>query len=115
MRKEIELEVAATILMQLGGRRFIAMTGSKDFVGTEDSLLMTLSRNKSGANRLKITLDFGTDTYSVRFYKYLPMRFDHKRGDFITPKEKDIYTLDEVYWDMLQEIFTDVTGLDTHL
>jgi hypothetical protein len=32
------LTVANTILEQLGGGRFIAMTGAKSFVGGEDSL-----------------------------------------------------------------------------
>jgi len=33
-----DLTVAKTILEQLGGELFVAMTGAKNFVGTEDSL-----------------------------------------------------------------------------
>ena len=62
------MNVPATILEQLGGRRFAVMTGSKDFVGDGDTLRMSLARNSSGANRLEITLN-GLDLYDMRFYR----------------------------------------------
>ena len=54
--------IAATILQQIGGRRFAAMTGSRDFMDLGDGVRMNLSRNKTSANRLTITLDEETDT-----------------------------------------------------
>lgn len=111
----MSLEVANTILEQLGGKRFALMTGSKNFIGDKDSLTMTLVRNKSGANRLKITLDFGSDTYIMRFYKFSPSRYSTKKQKYTEQKEKDVYVADDVYCDMLQEIFTNITGLDTRL
>ena len=50
--------IAATILQQIGGKRFAAMTGSRDFMDLGDGVRMNLSRNKTSANRLTIgTLD----------------------------------------------------------
>ena len=96
------MKVAQTILNQLGGNRFIVITGSKQFVAGENFLRMRLSRNKSGANMLKITLN-SLDTYDLEFIKVA-------KNDFKTVK-----TVNGIYNDMLQEIFTSVTGLYTKL
>ncbi len=48
--------IAQTILQQIGGRRFTAMTGSRDFIDMGNGLRMSLARNKTSANRLDITL-----------------------------------------------------------
>ena len=39
--------IAKTILEQIGGRRFAAMTGSKDFTDMGNGLRMSLARNKT--------------------------------------------------------------------
>ena len=39
--------IAKTILEQIGGRRFAAMTGSKDFIDMGNGLRMSLARNKT--------------------------------------------------------------------
>ena len=49
--------IAKTILEQIGGRRFAAMTGSKDFIDMGNGLRMGLARNKTSANRLDIIYD----------------------------------------------------------
>lgn len=49
-----QIMVAKTILEQLGGGKFIAMTGSKDFIDLGNGLRMNLARNKTSANRLEI-------------------------------------------------------------
>jgi len=48
--------IAKTILQQIGGHRFVAMTGSHDFINLGNGLRMSLSRNKTSANRLVIDL-----------------------------------------------------------
>lgn len=50
--------IAKTILQQIGGRRFVAMTGSHDFINLGNGLRMSLSlsRNKTSANRLEISM-----------------------------------------------------------
>ncbi|TSK07753.1 MAG: hypothetical protein FPO08_00110 [Geobacter sp.] len=104
------LTVAQTILQQLGGGRFSAMTGAKDFLGSEaeGSLTFRLPSNfaTNGINRVKITLDW-TDTYTVEAMKITKGR----KGLNVKAIEKR----NLVYSDDLQRVFTEMTGLDTHL
>ena len=58
--------IAKTILEQIGGRRFAAMTGSKDFTDMGNGLRMSLARNKTSANRLDIIYDAGADLYNMK-------------------------------------------------
>jgi hypothetical protein len=94
--------VALTILQQLGGRRFIAMTGSHTFVDHHNALSMQLARNRSGATHLKITLT-PADVYTMEFGKL--------RGS----NYQVLIRVEDVYAEQLQTAFTRVTGLDTHL
>jgi hypothetical protein len=104
-----KMQVHEIILQQLGGNKFLAMTGSKNltYSSVENNYLqMRLTRNMSGANFLKITLN-ASDTYTLKFFKvtikdYMP----------IISKEQ---TFEDIYCDQLQEIFTKVTGLYTKL
>lgn len=98
--------IAQTILQQIGGRRFTVMTGSKNFIDMGKGLRMNLSRNQTQANRLEITLDESTDTYTMRFYKQSITKH-------FNVKIKEIAEYDMVYCDMLEEMFTSVTGLYT--
>ena len=99
--------IAKTILEQIGGRRFAAMTGSKDFIDMGNGLRMSLARNKTSANRLDIIYDGGADLYNMRFYR---KTFSKKTFEYRT---KDIETHEGIYCDMLEEMFTMVTGLYT--
>ena len=96
------MSIAGIILEQLGGGRFIAMTGSKNFVDCGNALSMHLTRNRVGAKFLKIELK-GDDTYTMTFSKL-------KNNSLVVLKEFDM-----IYNDQLQEIFTSVTGLYTRL
>ena len=60
------MSVARTILEQLGGNRFCAMTGAKNLVDCGDALAMKIGRNKTSSNYLKITLN-SMDTYDMKF------------------------------------------------
>ena len=96
------MKTAQIILEQLGGNKFIVMTGCKNFVASNNSLSMQLSRNMSKATHMTVTLT-SLDLYDVKF---------------VSCRNYSINTVKEytgVYADMLQSIFTDVTGLDTHL
>ena len=101
------LQIAQTILSQLGGRSFIIMTGARGLIGGENFLMFRLPAGfaKDGINTVKITLDW-TDTYIFEALKV--SSGSEQKIDII---EK----LDFVYADDLQEIFTRITGLDTHL
>jgi hypothetical protein len=96
--------VGGEILAQLGGSKFRAMTGAKDFVRSSDSLRFKLPSNfaKHGINLVRITLD-PSDTYTMTFYKM--------HGTDV----REIEEISGVYADQLRDIFTDVTGLDTSL
>ena len=96
----MDKQVAKIILQQIGGRRFVAMTGSHDFINLGNGLRMSLSRNKTSANRLEIIYDEGADLYDLRFYR---QSINHKTFEV---KTKDIKTIDGVYCDMLEDIFT---------
>ena len=97
-----DITVAQTILAQLGGSRFIAMTGAKNFVASERTLSMRLPGCIRGqANHARITLD-ATDTYTVTAYEVRSL------------KMKALASTSEVYADQLAAAFTLVTGLDTH-
>lgn len=63
-----KMKIANAILEQLGGNKFIAMTGAKNFVSDGNTLRMTLPKNRSKANRLYVTLD-ATDTYTMYFFQ----------------------------------------------
>ena len=112
------MTVAQTILNQLGGNKFIAMTGSKNFTSDGNTLNMTLTGNRSGANHLKITLN-GLDTYDMEFIKYTKARVKidkaNKAVNYTPDKLITVKSLDGIYCDQLQDIFTSVTGLETHL
>ncbi len=108
------MSIASTILNQLGGGRFIAMTGSKNFVSDGNTLRMQLTKNASKANRLEITLN-GLDLYDMRFYRYTAARFSTRNNEFRIYPEKitEVKTINNVYCDQLEDIFTSVTGLYT--
>ena len=102
-------ETAATTLYQLGGHRFVAMTGAKDFGHNPDgSLQFRIGRNATSANRVKITLD-RNDTYTVVFTK---ISFSKKTFE---TKEKVINEIAGIYSPQLKTHFENVTGLYTSL
>ncbi len=108
-------EIANTILQQLGGGRFIAFTGSKDFIAIENGLQISLAKNASKANRLKVTLN-GMDTYDMEFYRYTAPRYSTRGGQFRMYPEKVTMVKEYkgIYFDQLQELFTETTGMYTH-
>jgi hypothetical protein len=97
--------VAETILDQLGGNKFRAMTGAKHF-GSEPNALTFRFPNKSGANACRIELN-SLDLYDMKF-----IRIRKKQG---IPQFKTTTEHNGVYADQLQTLFTEVTGLYTHL
>jgi hypothetical protein len=98
----MELTTAKTILRQLGGNRFLAMTGTKNLTGSETALSMKLARNKSGATHLRVTLD-PSDTYTMEFIRVHGVKCSTVRVD------------SGVYCDQLQDVFTSTTGMYTRL
>lgn len=101
-----DMTVAKTILEQLGGRRFMAMTGAKNFMGSESALDFRLPAKsgfvKNGINHVRVVLT-PMDTYVVIFNRIRDFKVTE------VSKHEDIYAED------LQELFLRETGLDTHL
>lgn len=110
--------IAETILQQLGGNKFVVMTGAKNFVALENGIKFNIGRNASKANTVKITVN-GLDLYDIEFIKFTPYKItvNHKTCTVTTREEKTevIKTYNDCYCDMLQELFTEVTGMYTHL
>ena len=104
MNNEV-MNVPQTIIRQLGGNKFIVMTGAHFLISSPLCLTFSLSsrttRNK--CNRVMITLIQDSDTYKVQFCKY------HKF------ELKTITTIVGVHCSELQQIFTQETGLATSL
>lgn len=96
------MNVAKTILQQLGGNRFIAMTGAKHFIAHHNALTFRIPK-ANGINVIKIELSPLLDTYIMTFSRIHGMKLT------------EVAKLDNIYHDQLQTIFTEQTGLATHL
>lgn len=94
--------VASTILKQLGGNKFLAMTGARKLVGGENSLSFLIPKVKGGINFVKITLN-NKDLYDIDFGNF--------RGASYVVKK----TVDDVFAEDLRYVFTRKTGLYTSL
>jgi hypothetical protein len=93
------MTVARTILDQLGGARFVAMTGAREFVGSADSLTFKFGVNPKRVSQVRVTLT-PADLYSVTFF-------------FRIGKAPQIES--DVYCNMLEAVFSERTGLYTKL
>ena len=109
--------IAETILNQLGSRRFIMMTGAKEFIAIKNGLQFKIGRNASKANRVTVTLN-GNDLYDYTFTKYRPysVKVDHKAMCVreVPEKKEVVREFKDIFFDQLQPLFTEVTGLYTH-
>lgn len=100
------IEVASTILAQLGGERFRTMTGARDFSATENSLTFRLPRAGKKITSVEIALA-PTDTYTMTFRNVRRTATGHVN--------KVVEEHSGIYSDMLESVFTEVTGLYTRL
>lgn len=91
---------AAEILKQLGGNKFIAMTGAACF--SDGNTLVAKFKGSNIANIMYVTLN-GSDLYNVKICKF-------KGTNLKTVKE-----VNNAYADMLTPIFENTTGLRTKL
>lgn len=122
-------QIANTILQQLGGKRFLLMTGAKQLVAIENGLRFRIGRNDSKANMVRIVLK-ADDTYKMEFIKignmvnsYAIMAKSKDHDDFLRklkaaekraePKVLEEY--DGICCDQLEELFNDYTKLATRL
>lgn len=92
----------AEVIAQLGGGRFIAMTGAKDFFLGPKGMVFKIGRNSNGINYVRISLNF-MDTYDIQFLQVRKF------------KEKVKSEAKGVYADMIRDVFEQHTGLRTSL
>lgn len=96
------MTVANTILQQLGGRKFIVMTGASNLSGSADCLSFKIGRNSGSVSHIRVTL-LPFDTYKMEFLRVRAL------------KVNVVKTFEDIYCDQLQELFTEVTGMHTRL
>jgi hypothetical protein len=96
--------VAETILQQLGGRKFAVMVGACSFAGGPNSLSFRFRGCKKW-QACRIDYDEGRDLYTMTFF-----RTPRAPTYDIVKKEYD-----ELYCDMLDDVFEAATGLKTSL
>jgi hypothetical protein len=92
-------QTAKAILKQLGGNKFIAMTGAKNFTGDNKSLQFSLPKAKGGINKVRIELDRGRDLYNIEF------------GSLRAGKYKVKKKFNGIYADQMGDLFEKTTGL----
>jgi len=107
------MDIATTILSQLGGKRFVAFTGAKDLCTIKCGLQFSLPRNAANVNRVQITLN-GKDLYDMQFLKCSFPRYNKKTFTMTEYKEVVIQEYNDVYCDQLVELFENTTELYTH-
>lgn len=61
--------IAREILSQLGGNKFIAMTGAKNLMDCGDGLMFTLPRNSEKVTKVRVRFQKAHDLYIAEFYK----------------------------------------------
>ena len=101
--EKLNTSQAKELLQQLGGNKFKAMTGAKDFGIGNDGLHFKIGKNSKSISHIVIDYDRGKDLYDMKFLRV-------RAG-----KIKVIKKVKDVYFDQLQKIFTKYTGMNTRL
>jgi hypothetical protein len=102
IKEGMDKRQGAELIKQLGGGRFIAMTGAKDFFIGPKGVVFKIGRNSKNVNYVRINLN-SMDTYDVEFLSVRKF------------KEKVKSSAKGVYADMLRGTFEQHTGLRTSL
>ena len=102
LNEKMDRKKAAILLKQLGGNRFIAMTGAKGFAFSDKYMSFKIGRNSKGINFVRIGHN-AKDLYDMEF------GFVSVKGIKVKKKVKDVYA------DMLGQIFKKHTGMNVRL
>lgn len=109
INERMDKRQAGETLKQLGGNRFIMMTGAKNFGVGPKGMGFKIGRNSKKINYIRIDLDRGKDLYNMEF-----IRMARKKGE-LSPTLKVVKKIKGVYADQLQKLFTKYTGMYTSL
>jgi len=90
-------QIAQTILSQLGGSLFVAMTGARDLLQLEAGLRCRMGRGAL-CSHLQIDIDLATDTYTVSTYKIRGLNC------------RELARVEHVYADALRGTVEQLTG-----
>ena len=101
LNERMDKRQAGEMLKQLGGNKFIAMTGAKNFAVGPKGASFKIGRNSKNVNYVRI--DLKNDLYDMEF---IQMRAGKLK---VKSKEKGVYA------DQLQKMFTKNTGMYTSL
>ena len=97
-------QVAHTILAQLGGSKFVAMTGAHSLTSGPTALSMRIGRNAKRVSAIRVELR-ADDTYTMIGFRSRPFPVC----------VEETFRLDGLYCDMLADAFESKTGLATSL
>lgn len=129
--------IATTIYNQLGGHKFTVMTGAKNFVAIENGIRFNIGKNGSKANMVKVILN-GDDTYTMSFIKQgrevneytILMKYadkglsEQEYNETVSKaierakknaEPKILKEYNGLFFDQLQEFFTEYTKMYTRL
>ena len=102
LNERMDRKKAAIILKQIGGNRFIAMTGAKGFTFSDKYMSFKIGRNSKGINFVRIGHN-AMDTYDMEF------GFVSVKGIKVKKNIKDVYA------DMSGQIFKKYIGMNVRL
>ena len=109
VNEKMDKRQAGETLKQLGGNKFIMMTGAKNFGVGPKGMGFKIGNNSKKINFIRIDLDRGKDLYNMEF-----IRLRRKKGE-MSPSINVVKKVKGVYADQLQDIFTKYTGMYTRL
>ncbi len=103
-------QIAQTIIDQMGGLGPLrAMIGASNFMALDSPAGLKFdfkgcpaSTHDNPTNKCQVVYNPDQDTYDLEFYYYTPARYSH------CPK---VHSVEGIYFDMLQDLFTGFTGL----
>lgn len=101
-KETLQESVANEIFKQLGGNKFVTMTGAKNLISGNDYLSFRIPKAKDGLNFVKIVLN-QQDTYNIEFGKVYGATY------------RIVKTIDDIDVSNLKETFTENTGLYLNL
>lgn len=93
-----------TIIDQLGGSKFVAMTGARDFLSTASGIVFSIPKADMGINRVRIDLN-AMDLYALSFFRFVES----------TGKLSKVHSVSGCRVENLRMAFERTTGLRTSL
>ena len=100
----VDFTVSEKIRAQLGGNKFVACTGAKDFVTRGFDLQFRLPKAKKDKINL-VKIELVNDVYSMSFYNFKPSKFLLEK----------VRVVEGVSVESLVEVFEAVTGYKTKI